>query len=473
MAQNTITEQPPLRTDVGFRRKELDVRGLRLSYLPYTLSFVFSLWLADMQLSYFSVDGGPGGLDSSALMQVSYCLFAIVLVMLRPHMLQAFRTASIFLVAIGYLVWLLPFAPGIRLCAIVLCWGGLGGCAACAAHAYAFVLQNAERFYAALFAALGQGVTLTLFHHNILNLFMGRITPTALVVGIVLCLLLYREDDIEKLLPSPASPPRGKYVVLCCVGAYFTITVFGELLIRTLYKEYYLFYATGIICSVAITLALHIAFRRCVWHLWNLFVGASALSLLLITLSPPPFLQVGVLVYGALTGAGYTGVMYMGGGFVKRYGSVRVFRLALASACGVAISPMVASAVISEYFPQALEATTVIITFAVLLAFILLMPSFYQELFRHEWLNEYHEADMNEEQDLFARYNLSPRERSVCILLLRGHTLRQISAMLGLQYSTVNTYCTTLYRKLSINSRAELFVLFGQEGMNYPDPDND
>lgn len=55
---------------------------------------------------------------------------------------------------------------------------------------------------------------------------------------------------------------------------------------------------------------------------------------------------------------------------------------------------------------------------------------------------------------------LSPREMEVCILLLDGYTMRQISAMLNISYSTVNTYYTSTYRKLGVNSRTELIVMF-------------
>ena len=468
MTADTVTEQAPALTVCGRSRKELDLRFIRLSHLPYTLSFILSLWLADMQYSYFSVDIQLGTLDSGSMMQVSYAVFAVILIFLRPQRMAAFRSVSICLVAFGFLVWMMPLAPIVRLIAITLCWAGLGGCAACSAYAFAFVLQNAERFYAALLAALGQGVTLLIYHHNIKNVVVERIVPALLVAGIALCLMLYREEHLVTPFERPPVRPRGKMVVLCCVAAFFSITTFGELLLRTSYPGHYNWYALGIVCSAVVTVSLHLVFRRCVWHLWNLFIGASALSLLVITLAPPPFNQIGALVYGAFTGAGYTGVMYMGGGFVKKYGSLRVFRAALFASCGVAIPPMIASTIINDYYPQALETTTIVVSLLILFVFVLFMPLFYNDLFRHGWLDEYHEADMNAVCDCFARYNLSPRERSVCSLLLRGHTLRQISSILGLQYPTVNTYCTTLYRKLSINSRAELFVLFGQDDIADP-----
>jgi DNA-binding CsgD family transcriptional regulator len=62
--------------------------------------------------------------------------------------------------------------------------------------------------------------------------------------------------------------------------------------------------------------------------------------------------------------------------------------------------------------------------------------------------------------DPFAGFSLSRRETDICKLLLEGYTMRQIAAILSISYSTVNTYCTSLYRKLNINSRPELMLMF-------------
>jgi len=61
---------------------------------------------------------------------------------------------------------------------------------------------------------------------------------------------------------------------------------------------------------------------------------------------------------------------------------------------------------------------------------------------------------------MFRKYKLSNREIEVCKLLLQGFTMRQIAAILSLAYPTVNTYCTSIYRKLNINSRTELLLVF-------------
>jgi DNA-binding CsgD family transcriptional regulator len=53
---------------------------------------------------------------------------------------------------------------------------------------------------------------------------------------------------------------------------------------------------------------------------------------------------------------------------------------------------------------------------------------------------------------------LTQRERDTYRLLLEGYTLRETADQLGIGYSTVNTYQTAVYRKLHVNSRAELII---------------
>jgi len=55
---------------------------------------------------------------------------------------------------------------------------------------------------------------------------------------------------------------------------------------------------------------------------------------------------------------------------------------------------------------------------------------------------------------------LTQREREVFRLLVEGYTLRETAQQLGLKYSTVNTHMTGIYRKLGVNSRAELIIRY-------------
>jgi DNA-binding CsgD family transcriptional regulator len=55
---------------------------------------------------------------------------------------------------------------------------------------------------------------------------------------------------------------------------------------------------------------------------------------------------------------------------------------------------------------------------------------------------------------------LTPRELDVFRLLLEGYTLQETANQLGVKYSTANTHMTAIYKKLGVNSRAELIIRY-------------
>lgn len=54
--------------------------------------------------------------------------------------------------------------------------------------------------------------------------------------------------------------------------------------------------------------------------------------------------------------------------------------------------------------------------------------------------------------------SLTPREKETFFILLGGYSLRETAEQLNVGYSTANTYQTAIYKKLKVNSRAELII---------------
>jgi DNA-binding CsgD family transcriptional regulator len=56
--------------------------------------------------------------------------------------------------------------------------------------------------------------------------------------------------------------------------------------------------------------------------------------------------------------------------------------------------------------------------------------------------------------------SLTPREKDVCRLLLEGLALKEVAGRLAMSPSTASCHNRSLYQKLGIHSRAELFKHF-------------
>jgi len=57
---------------------------------------------------------------------------------------------------------------------------------------------------------------------------------------------------------------------------------------------------------------------------------------------------------------------------------------------------------------------------------------------------------------------LSPREAEVFRRLLDGAKMKDIATELGVMTSTVNGYCRQVYRKLGVNSKAQLILRYSE-----------
>lgn len=53
---------------------------------------------------------------------------------------------------------------------------------------------------------------------------------------------------------------------------------------------------------------------------------------------------------------------------------------------------------------------------------------------------------------------LTSREFDLYLLLMEGYTLNESAAQLSVKCSTANTHMSAIYRKLGVNSRAELII---------------
>jgi DNA-binding CsgD family transcriptional regulator len=64
----------------------------------------------------------------------------------------------------------------------------------------------------------------------------------------------------------------------------------------------------------------------------------------------------------------------------------------------------------------------------------------------------------NKEEKVRKLSLLTQREYELFLLLVEGYTLKECAAQLSIKYSTANTHMTSLYKKLEVNTKAELII---------------
>jgi two-component system, NarL family, nitrate/nitrite response regulator NarL len=60
---------------------------------------------------------------------------------------------------------------------------------------------------------------------------------------------------------------------------------------------------------------------------------------------------------------------------------------------------------------------------------------------------------------------LTPRESEVLTYLSKGFTIKEIAALMGIKWFTVNDHIKSIYKKLNVSSRAEAAVVASKQGL--------
>ncbi|MCI2069418.1 MAG: LuxR family transcriptional regulator [Bacilli bacterium] len=251
---------------------------------------------------------------------------------------------------------------------------------------------------------------------------------------LALALLSYAVNGIISLSLSRFLSSKGDWnIFLLCVGSISGV-ILAYLFLKSRYVDF--------------TFALYTSFA---------FSSLAGLGLFLIP--HYPFLLYLTSFFSSLSHAlGLLSLYYVVGVYTKKYKDFHFYY------SGVIISAVTyASFIAVDIFYPPFEENHLLIWGSVILLLSLLVFILTPLLFnKKEWISDLKRSDVTYKAPIdsfFDDYHLSKREKEVAIYLLSGLTLKQISFEMSLSYPTINTYLTSLYRKLNINSRVELVLL--------------
>jgi DNA-binding CsgD family transcriptional regulator len=337
---------------------------------------------------------------------------------------------------------------------------------------FVFILNNTEKFY----AVVGSNILI-----NILSI-MKDFSERSIIPGVAgalfsfvmlaagLVAVLYFKDDAEIFENNePVEMPSRIYMTLVinCVFAVLCKGIAKGMLnsaAATSSMPVMNMYYMGGLVGCILYFTVYKRTQKAIHMAWNITFGSITMGFLCFSFIS--HIEVLTAAFSIFVGIGSTigmiNMYYILGVIGKKYNSFRYVRLSILfiGICG-GLAGVLLGNLIYEVNAFNLSVISSLISAGIMIVFLMMSPILTRTYYSDEWADDSQKIEIDKDHmSMFKKYALSKRETEVCKLLLEGYTLRQISAIISIAYPTVNTYCTSLYRKLKINSRTELFVLF-------------
>lgn len=448
----------------------LALRNIRPGYLQYFFAFPLAMVFINIQ-DFVLAHDSVFGVAHTTITFVAFVTGAIVLFAFSNEKnISAVSKISVFITAAGFIPWIfLPDGYPAFVCSVIF-MAGIGGCVSSSSFSFVFVLNNAERFFASAFMILfidlvELGIGFTPIHPIVRK-------SLALVMIAILCVCVYLSKNkdyagagkkaVKKFDPSIL-------MVLFIFFSYFAIRITGFYASAFQHPSAARLWGILALIPILLCIILQVVFKRSVWTMCNVFFLSAIMSHVMwyINLPEPAYL------FSELKEVGFLITFYLIGCVTNKFCDFRMHKRLILLCMAVLGVLYVGIDLLHTAMPT--QSIAVVTAATLFIVFLLLSPAFSQRLFFANWSEEFHLMHMSFLTDdaswvnakgqmqppSLDDTNLSPREKQVVLLLLQGMTLRQVAPELGLTVSTVSTYSKAIYKKLGINSRAELFMLFG------------
>ncbi len=447
----------------------ISFKDIRPSRIIYVLAYALELIFYSARGNFLPLNVTVFGLNGWTVVQVAHGVASLVVMLLWTVKFKPLIYVSVAVFIAGFLPYV--FLPdGIaRLACCIVAYIGLGGAVTGCRCGYAYAANNSERFIGISFTFLSVTVVYLLSALNVRGTFVTYVLPLALAVGLCVCLCLFKEKDFEVKEESSKGDTKGLYWAFAYFIVYFSIDGYQSALMSGATRGNELYLILGMAIAFIMLFLVFKVFKISSWHLWNFFFIFAIGMATFATFAPKIGTANPQFVFTGLTLMGWPLCLYTMGCAQRKFASYKLLKRC--TIIFVIVSPITnfVSSLLRTFAPSVLPVFTLCYVLAVTIFMLILSPFSYRYLFSSCWMPEIFKTDMTllkekvEAKDEFEKYGLTPRQQEIAVLLLSAKTRRQIAGELGISESTVKMHVTDLYKKLDINSRIELFKLFGVE----------
>ncbi len=451
-------------------KETLNIINIRTEYLQYF--FAFPLAMVFINVQDFFIDDGISifGLSFTTLTFIAFAFGAIIMfIFANEANISVISKLSAIVTVIGFIPWIFLPSNYISLICSVIFMFGIGGCISSSSFSYVFVLNNAERFYASVLLILL--ISLLELCAGIFSSYyiLRKVFAFIIIAAICICMYLSKVKDYQGVPSKEKSKlDSSVWLVLFIFFSYFTIRISGFYAPAFQHPDDSLIWGILAFSLITFFIVLQLVFNLSIWTMCNVFFISSILSHLMSYINLPKT----AYLFSEIKELGLLISLYLIACVTNKFCDFRTHkRFMLLCMTSIAVLYVGIDFLHTIMPTQSIAVITAAILF---LIFLLLSPAFSQHLFFTCWSKEFNQINMSSyvkdilqddsaKQGLEASLdstNLTIREKQVVLLLLQGMTIKEVAPELGLTVSTVSTYTKTIYKKLGINSRAELFIKF-------------
>ncbi len=341
---------------------------------------------------------------------------------------------------------------------------------------FVFILNNTEKFFSVILSNLLICVLMILQETNVLNITNGIVPSLVILILGLLPIIGFKNShlsdeiqidcnhEIPKLKPKVylTLVLNCLYAIFCKgIGKMFVLSVSGSFTV-SLNPIYYI----GGVLGCFIYFGIFAFFKKNANEItWNTTFVIFVVAMLLYLFGDKNLfiLRCFAALMGIASTMGMINMYYILGVIGKKYNSLKYVKISVVT---IGVVGGVTGTLLGSWAsanPTSVAITVASFSTIIVVLLLAVSPVFARTYFSDKWTEDSIKFDIDnslKKNELFQNYKLSPREIEVCMLLLKGNTLRQIAAELKLSYSTINTYQTSLYRKLNVNSKIELVLMF-------------
>ncbi len=337
---------------------------------------------------------------------------------------------------------------------------------------FVFVLNNTEKFYAVIVTNLLINTILFLQQANLINIANGIIQSILMLCLSLLPITQFNKYDLICAIPKKITMiPKVKKLIYItiAISAIYGISCkgIGKIFMQVAEEKINfnigaVFYIGAILGCVIYIVTYEFSDNAFVIT-WNTTFATFVIADILFSITNEGnliFLLFSLLL-GIGSSIGIINMYYILGVIGKKYYSYTYVKASIVILGGLG---GITGMVLKDCGESYLESIAVFISCVSAIVIVILLmfsPTLSRKYFKEEWVVDAQKPEIdNEHSYIFEKYSLSRREVEICKLFLEGYTMRQIAGILNLSYATINTYQTSLYRKLNINSKTELFLIF-------------